>query len=152
MTHYPLSVLGDCKCIAFSQRGEGRGRRKGETCSWLKTRLLEIVHLPRQPQSVKKHLSKGSFFEESSEKQASPYHKLPRCWHPRSPEWKNLQGRTTVEEESKSEGSVQARFLERSGNGMSQQRLLKLRKLSSRLPKSLYKGRKDKSGHLAHSY
>lgn len=34
---------------------------------------------------------------------------------------------------------------------MRQQRLLKLRKLSSRLPKSLYKERKDKSGHLAHS-
>lgn len=57
---------------------------------------------------------------------------------------KICEGRTTVEE-------CPSQVLERTGNRMRQQRLLKLRKLSSRLPKSLYKGRKDKSRHLAHS-
>lgn len=51
------------------------------------------------------------------------------------------------EEESKAEDSVQARSWKEMGGRMKQKRLLMLRKLSSRPPKGLYKGGKDRRGH-----
>lgn len=69
----------------LSQRA-GERKEEGGDLLLVINKAAGDIHLSRQPLPKKKHPSKGSFFEQSSEEKAFPYHKLPRWWYSRSPE------------------------------------------------------------------